>query len=131
MAHCHAIRAVVVLTPLMLGACGTVGLFGEYDLPESPEVDATPYPRLVDVPAAPPPGTYTEAVPDPAEGVALLSDLGPVASGTTARAQTLTAPVVTREAVPRAVPPESLAGPVLTPQDRANLARARRQPPVQ
>ncbi|MEM7745465.1 MAG: hypothetical protein AAF409_17320 [Pseudomonadota bacterium] len=60
---------------LALAGCGTVELFGRYDLPEKPGTAEAPWPRLVDVPSAPPVGTYTAAVPDPAEGVAAQQDL--------------------------------------------------------
>jgi len=85
-----------------LSGCGTVGLFGEYDLPESPEVAAAPWPRLVDVPAAPAVGSYTADVPDPAVGRRTLEELGVEASVASARA-------------------EALAGPVLSEADRAAL----------
>ena len=99
--------AAAAALALGLSGCGTVGLFGKYDLPESEGVEETPWPRLVDVPEAPPPGGYAEGVPDPAEGVAVQADLGPVARSSAARA-------------------EALEGAVLTEADRRALARARR-----
>jgi hypothetical protein len=77
-----------------LAGCGTVELFGKYDLPESPEVAAAPWPRLVDTPAAPPVGVYTDEVPDPAEGVLAESDLGTAAASANARAADLSRPVI-------------------------------------
>ena len=86
------VAAAAVLSAL--GGCGTVELFGKYDLPESPEVAAAPWPRLVDTPPAPPVGVYSPAVPDPAEGVVAQSDLGVAAAGANARATALSGPVI-------------------------------------
>jgi hypothetical protein len=86
------VAAMAVLAAL--GGCGTVELFGRYDLPESPEVATAPWPRLVDTPDAPPVGVYSPAVPDPAEGVLTQSDLGVVADDANARAAILSRPVI-------------------------------------
>ena len=88
----NALLALIV--PLILGACGTVELFGRYDLPESESVAEAPWPRLVDVPAAPPVGTFTPAVPDPAVGVAASTDLTAAARASALRAEALNAPVL-------------------------------------
>ena len=88
----RALAALVL--PLMLANCGTVDLFGQYDLPESAEVSETEWPRLVDVPEAPPIGEYSDAAPDPAIGTALIVDLGSAASDASARAGALSAPVL-------------------------------------
>ncbi|MEM1162698.1 MAG: hypothetical protein AAGJ28_17365 [Pseudomonadota bacterium] len=77
-----------------LTGCGTVDLFGRYDLPEDPATADAPYPRLVDTPAAPAPGTYTAAVPDPADGAALLTDLTATAVAAEIRRDALSAPVL-------------------------------------
>ncbi|MEM9782792.1 MAG: hypothetical protein AAF899_09970, partial [Pseudomonadota bacterium] len=69
-----------------LCACGTTQLFTTYDLPESPEVESAPYPRLVDVPVAPAPGTFTAATPDPVDGAAVIDGLAPLASAQAERA---------------------------------------------
>jgi hypothetical protein len=86
------VAALAALGPL--AGCGTVELFGKYDLPESPEVAAAPWPRLVDTPAVPRVGVYSAAVPDPAEGALAQTDLGAVAAGANARAAELSAPVI-------------------------------------
>lgn len=78
-----------------LAGCGTARLFSGLPAPESPDVAEAPWPRLVDTPAAPPPGTYTEAVPDPARGVATVVGLGEAARAATLRAEALEAPVLT------------------------------------
>jgi len=65
---------------MALGGCGTVELFGTYEAPESADVAAAPYPRLVDVPSAPPAGQFNADVPDPAEGTRTLEELGLAAS---------------------------------------------------
>lgn len=82
------------LAGLALAGCGTVDLFGEYDIPESPDVAAAPWPRLAEVPEAPPRGSYTAAVPDPAVGVMARADLGRVATRAAARAAVLDDPVI-------------------------------------
>ncbi|MEO0958455.1 MAG: hypothetical protein AAFY66_08355 [Pseudomonadota bacterium] len=79
---------------MMLSSCGTVGLFGEYDVPESPETAEAPWPRLVDVPGAPPVGAYSAAVPDPARGVALQVELNAAAAEQNAAARVLDEPVL-------------------------------------
>ena len=85
--------AALVLCGVVAG-CGTVEVFGQYDLPEDPSVETTPYPRLVDTPAAPPPGSFTAAVPDPAEGARAQADLSAAAVVAEARANALAAPVI-------------------------------------
>ena len=77
-----------------LAACGTSDLFGTYDVPESADVEAAPYPRLVDTPEAPPAGVYTAGVPDPAQGYAALTELGLAAQQANARATALAAPII-------------------------------------
>jgi hypothetical protein len=91
---CTAQIVAVVCTTVALAGCGTVELFGEYDLPESPEVAAAPWPRLIDTPAAPPVGTFSAAVPDPAGGTLAQSDLGAAAVRADARALELSEPVI-------------------------------------
>lgn len=91
---CSAQIVAALFGAAALAGCGTVELFGKYDLPESPEVAAAPWPRLVDVPPAPPAGDYTAAVPDPAEGALAQTDLGAAAAGANARAAALSQPVI-------------------------------------
>ncbi|MEM9096953.1 MAG: hypothetical protein AAGC79_00395 [Pseudomonadota bacterium] len=91
-----ALRTITAIAlPLMLANCGTVGLFGTYDVPESPEVADAEWPRLVDVPEAPAVGEYSTDIPDPAIGTALISDLGSVAQDASTRAAGLSGPVLT------------------------------------
>ncbi len=80
-----------------LGACGSASLFRSYDVPESPTVEDAPWPRLVDVPAAPEAGEYSVEVPDPAQGVALELDFAGVTADATRRADELSQPVLTEE----------------------------------
>lgn len=87
-------QIVAPLAVLALAGCGTVDLFGEYDIPESPDVAAAPWPELVDIPEAPPVGTYTQDVPDPAIGVAAQADLGHAATAANSRAAALSGPVI-------------------------------------
>lgn len=84
-----------ILLGLALNGCGTIGLFGTYDLPESEDVSDAEWPRLVNVPAVPDQGTYTDAIPDPAIGIALETDLKQISEGATARAERLSEPVLT------------------------------------
>ena len=77
-----------------LAGCGSGRLLSGIDVPESPEVAKAPWPRLVDTPAAPPVGSYTEAAPDPAIGAAILTELTAAANAQAARAQALAGPVL-------------------------------------
>ena len=96
---------------LALAGCGTVEVFGRYDLPEDPAVEATPYPRLVDTPVAPAQGEYTAAVPDPTDGARQQTDLSAQAVVANAQAR-------------------ALAQPVISPEERARLMRrAKRKQP--
>ena len=79
---------------LALAGCGTVDLFGQYDLPEDPAVESTPYPRLVDTPTAPAVGEYTAAVPDPERGKAISQQLAAEAAVAELRARELSRPVI-------------------------------------
>ncbi len=97
---------------LLLSGCGTVELFGTYDLPESAEVSAADYPRLVDTPENLTPGTYSAAVPDPADGAAAQTDLSARAIAAESRAQ-------------------ALAEPVLSDAERRRLIRVPKARPVQ
>lgn len=85
---------LVLAVPLLMG-CTTASLFTSYDLPESPDVEAAPWPRLADVPDTPAPGTYTAAIPDPAVGIATETDLSEAARQAEARAAQISQPVLT------------------------------------
>lgn len=94
---------------LVVASCGTVELFGQYDLPEGAEVADAPYPRLIDVPQAPEQGSYTASVPDPVQGARTQADLSAEA-------------VVAERAA------EELSGPVISEAEKARLlARAKRK----
>jgi len=79
---------------LSLTGCGSAKLFRSHQIPESPGVAEAPWPQLVDTPAAPPPGTYTDSVPDPARGAAATAVLTQEAQESAARAEALSAPVL-------------------------------------
>lgn len=79
---------------LVVAGCGTVDLFGRYDLPEGAEVADAPYPRLIDVPQAPEQGSYTASVPDPIEGARAQADLAAEAVVAERAAQELSGPVI-------------------------------------
>lgn len=87
--------ALTVALAIGTGGCGTASLFVSYDIPESEEVAAAPWPRLADVPETPAPGVYTDAIPDPAVGVALETDLSGAAAEAEARAARISGPVLT------------------------------------
>lgn len=88
---------VCLIVLASLGACGSASLFRSYDVPESAGVQDAPWPRLVDVPSAPPPGDYSAAVPDPAQGVALETDFAEITDDAARRAEILSQPVLTKE----------------------------------
>ena len=91
-----------------LSACGTVEIFGKYDLPEGEDVADAPWPKLSDTPSAPPQGEYTAEVPDPAEGTRIHVNMAAAAVAAEAKAK-------------------ALAGPVIPPADRARIDRAVRR----
>lgn len=84
----------MVAAALLTGGCGTVELLGRYDLPESPDVAAAPYPRLVDTPAPPAQGSFGAGVPDPAQGTAIIVDLSSAAAVSARRAEILANPAL-------------------------------------
>ena len=81
----------------LLSGCGTVELFGKYDLPEGPDIESAPWPKLSDTPAAPPVGTYTDKVPDPATGIAIQIDLAAAGAAAAKEAEALAEPVIDPE----------------------------------
>lgn len=99
---------LILLVPL--AGCDTSKLFGEYDVPEAPGTAEAPWPRLVDTPAPPPAGTYTAAVPDPAQGIAATAQLGIVSREAGLRAVAVAPPPVDEDALrPRAAAAQSRA----------------------
>ncbi|MEM9060244.1 MAG: hypothetical protein AAGD13_07245 [Pseudomonadota bacterium] len=86
-----------MVAALGLSGCGTVGLFGAYDLPQSPEVAEAAWPRLIDTPPAPAPGEFTARVPDPATGERTQTDLSVASAFAEERAAVLSAPVISAE----------------------------------
>jgi hypothetical protein len=89
------LRGTAFLLLVALAGCGSARLFGAYPVAETPGAAEAPWPRLADTPAAPPKGTYSEAVPDPAVGIAAAAQLGIAARDAAARAEALGAPVLT------------------------------------
>ncbi|MEO0623198.1 MAG: hypothetical protein AAF183_13320 [Pseudomonadota bacterium] len=79
---------------LGLGGCESFRLFNDYQAVESPEVETAEWPRLVDVPEAPPPGTYSAEVPDPVVGVAVDSELSAAAAEADAQRARASQPVL-------------------------------------
>ena len=78
-----------------LAGCGSAKLFGALPVAESSTAADAPWPRLVDTPGAPVKGAYSDAVPDPATGVAATVQLGIAARDAAARAEALGEPVLT------------------------------------
>jgi hypothetical protein len=89
------LRGTAFVLLASLAGCGSARLFGAYPVAETPGAAEAPWPRLVDTPAAPPKGTYSDAVPDPVTGVAVAAQLGIAARDAAARAEALAAPVLT------------------------------------
>jgi hypothetical protein len=115
---CTAQFVAAIGVTLALGGCGTVELFGQYDLEEAPGTAEAPYPRLIDTPDAPPVGTYTEAVPDPATGGAILQSLTTEALVSDVRARQLAKPVI---------PADELAAMLRNADDARDLVEKRRR----
>jgi hypothetical protein len=95
-----------VLALGLLGGCEASRTIADYEVPDSPAVDAAAYPRLADGfthSAPPPPG------PDTAIGAAVTSTLTAEARANTARAAALAGPVTSAEAL-RAAAAEARAG---------------------
>jgi hypothetical protein len=88
-------RSAAFLLLTSLASCGSAQLFSTYPIAESPGVADAPWPRLVDTPAVPIKGAYSETVPDPAVGIAVTAQLGIVARDAEAQAEALSAPVLT------------------------------------
>ncbi|HUS54829.1 MAG TPA: hypothetical protein VMY41_12625 [Thermohalobaculum sp.] len=78
-----------------LAGCGSAQLFDAFPVDDTSAAADAPWPRLVDTPAAPATGTYSDAVPDPMEGVVAITQLGIVARDAATRAEALGAPVLT------------------------------------
>ena len=122
---------LVISVAMALGACGTSELFGVYDVPEAPGTAEAPWPRLVDTPDAPPPGTYTDAVPDPATGIATSTQLTLVSGAASSRAGAPSEPVVDEQslaarAAAAQLRAQRLSAPVITDAERQRLLAATR-----
>ena len=126
--------AVAAIVAAGLAGCDTVGLFRSYPTVEAEGVAAADWPRLVDVPPAPAKGAYSADVPDPAQGYALLTELGGLGGRAETRRTAAAAPVVSederaRTAERRAVRArEARGGPLFTPEERARIRERRRRP---
>lgn len=99
----RALTGAMAVTAALAG-CEGFRVMNDYETAESPDVAAAPWPRLVDVPQAPPPGSYSAAVPDPTRGEALRAAL-------------------LAKARAAAIRREDLAGPVLAEDEAARLSR--------
>ncbi|MFT4792174.1 MAG: hypothetical protein ACJAW4_001992 [Paracoccaceae bacterium] len=80
---------VALLAVLPLAGCGAGGaVSGGYDLPVTADAPSGDWPRLADV-------TFPTVAPDPATGAAVIASLSIAAATSAARADALTAPVMT------------------------------------
>lgn len=87
----YAITAVAATG--LLVACGDSAIFDRVAAERSDAVASADWPRLVDVPAAPPQGVYTDAAPDPARGDAAQIDLAVAAETAERRREAVSGPV--------------------------------------
>ncbi len=90
--HWLALGAIAVAGGCSLGE-GLGPDLSAYDLRPAPTAPAA-WPRLVDVPTPPPPGTFSPEIPDPATGAATQARLAADAARLGAAAATLSAPVL-------------------------------------
>lgn len=83
----------IAISLLALTACGDPGIFARVAPPESGDVAAADYPRLADVPEAPPAGVHDAAAPDPAAGAAIRAELAAQAKTQQERRKEIEGPV--------------------------------------
>ncbi|MEO1001078.1 MAG: hypothetical protein AAFW69_10850 [Pseudomonadota bacterium] len=79
---------------LALAGCEAARTVGGYDIPISETALSEPYPELIEVPNAPPPGETGPGVPDPVTGAIVTADLSATAAANQARAAALAGPVI-------------------------------------
>lgn len=91
----RSLSTVAFLLLPALAGCGSAKLFDAHPVPASDSAAEAPWPNLVDTPTAPPKGRYSAEVPDPANGIAISTQLGLAAEEAQARAEPLRAPVLT------------------------------------
>lgn len=119
-------RPVVILAVPLLGfisGCTALSVLDRFDAGAPPA--AATYPRLVDVPAAPPPGAFSTAAPDPDVGRGVRDDLSVRAALQNERADRLGAPELSEAERDRLGDrADRLADPVLTEAERARLRAA-------
>ncbi len=81
--------AILICAAAMLACCAARDALDKHAELEDPWVEDQPYPRLVDTEAPPPPGEFSAASPDPANGQAIIAELGPIAQENTIRGAAL------------------------------------------
>ncbi len=81
--------ALTLAAAAALSGCAARDAMDRHAELEDPWVESQPYPRLVDAPETPLPGEYTPATPDPAQGKAVIDELGPAAEENTIRGAAL------------------------------------------
>ncbi|MEM8752572.1 MAG: hypothetical protein AAGF90_06320 [Pseudomonadota bacterium] len=87
----YPIVTCIAIAPLV--ACADVAVFDVVGPAENPETASAPWPKLADVPPAPPQGVFTPGTPDPAAGEAVQIELAAEAENAEARRKAVEGPV--------------------------------------
>lgn len=86
-----ALAAALCATALLAG-CAARDAMERHSEKEDPWVESQPYPRLADSPGPAAPGEYSAATPDPAQGKAIVEELGAAAQENAIRGAALSTP---------------------------------------
>lgn len=90
----RSIYAIIAVAATgLLVACGDRAIFDRVAPERSAAAATADWPRLADVPAAPPDGVFTPGSPDPAKGEAVQIDLAVAAENAERRRQAVSGPV--------------------------------------
>lgn len=87
----YLLLALMATGPLV--ACGDPDIFARVAPPATDEKRAAVWPKLAEIPPAPPKGVFTAAAPDPATGDAIQIDLAVAAEEAASRNVALSGPV--------------------------------------
>lgn len=87
----YRIAACLAIAPLV--ACGDPEIFDRIGGPSDPNVAKTSWPKLAEIPEAPPLGVYSPAIPDPAIGEATQIELAVEAEIAETRRKAVEGPV--------------------------------------
>jgi hypothetical protein len=89
----RAYRIIALLAIAPLVACTDAEIFDRVAGPQSAANAKAAWPRLEAVPATPPLGVYTDALPDPAKGEAVQIELSVAAENAEIRRKSVEGPV--------------------------------------